>query len=160
MLPGMKWRIAGALIALVMTGFVAAAEEASPLSPADLKQILGFVDTIGSKQSFPAPIAQNLGLSKDAKQDLSVVSVVSKDKRIFFCRSDLDASDYIIWVIGSAKKSSSMFVTHKDLKLSRALYMRNEAAPQLQNTDDPQVEANYKKALAGLAADLHKTKSQ
>jgi hypothetical protein len=158
MLPGMKWRIAGALIALVMTGFVAAAEEASPLSPADLKKLLTDVDTIGSKQSFPAPMAQNLGLSQDAKQDLPVVSIVTNDHRIFFCRSGLDAGDYVIWVIGQDEKSSSMFVTRKDLKLTRALYMRNETAPQLQNTGDPQVEADYKKALAGLAADLHKTK--
>ena len=160
MLPVMKWPIAGALIALLMTGFVAAAQEASPLSPADLKQILTFVDTIGSKQTFPAPMAQNLGLSQDAKLDLSVVSIVTNDHRIFFCRSGLDANDYIIWVIGSDKKSSSMFVTHQDLKLARALYMRNETAPQLQNTGDPQIEADYKKALAGLAADLHKTKSK
>lgn len=160
MLPGMKWRIAGALIALLMTGSVAAAEEASPLSPADLKQILTFVDTIGSKQSFPAPMAQNLGLSQDAKQDLPVVSIVTNDHRIFFCRSGLDAGDYVIWVIGSDQKSSSMFVTHADLKLSRALYMRNETIPQLRNVGNPEVKAAYKKALAGLASDLHKTKGK
>jgi pseudouridine-5'-phosphate glycosidase len=159
MLSGMKWRIAGALIALLMTGFVASAENASPLSPADLKQLLTFVDTVGSKQTFAAPMAKNLGLSKDEKQDLPVVSVVTNDHRIYFCRSGLDASDYIIWVIGSDKKSSSMFVTHDDLKLSRALDLKADAIPQLQNINNDEVAANYEKALAALAQDLHKTKS-
>ncbi|MDE2286498.1 MAG: hypothetical protein KGK33_17945 [Hyphomicrobiales bacterium] len=160
MLPGMKWRIAFAVIALLMTGFATSAKDASTLSPDDLKKILGFVDTIGAKQIFPAPMAENLGLSKDAKQDLPVVSIVTDNHQIYFCRSSLDASDYIIWVIGSDKKSSSMFVTHEDLKLVRALYMRDEAMPQLQNVGDPKVIADYEKALAGLASDLHKTKNR
>jgi pseudouridine-5'-phosphate glycosidase len=143
-----------------VAGFIASAEEASPLSPADLKKLLTYVDTVGAKQTFAPPMAQNLGLSQDAKQDLPVVSVVTSDHGIYFCRSGLDVSDYIIWVIGSDQKSSSMFVTHQDLKLVRALYMRAEAIPQLQNVNDDEVEAHYKKALAALARDLQKTKSQ
>ena len=69
-----------------------------------------------------------------------------------------DAADYLIWVIGPDQKSSSMFVTHEDLKLARALYMRADAIPQLQNVNDDDVLTNYKKALAALAEDLHKTK--
>ena len=160
MLSRMKWPIAGALLAVLMTGFIASAEEASPLSPADLKKLLTYVDTIGLKQTFPAPMAQNLGLSQDEKQDLPVVSVVTDDHTVYFCRSGLDANDYVIWVIGSDKKSSSMFVTHQDLKLVRALYVKAEAIPQLQNITDDEVEANYEKALAALARDLHKTKNQ
>lgn len=160
MLPRIKWQIAGALLAVLVAGFIASAEEASPLSSADLKKLLTYVDTIGAKQTLPPPMAQNLGLSQDAKQGLPVVSVVTSDHRIYFCRSGLNASDYIIWVISSDQKSSSMFVTHQDLKLVRALYMRAEAIPQLQHVDDPKVEDDYKKALAALAQDLQKTKSQ
>jgi len=160
MLSRIKWRIAGALLAASMTGFIASAQDAAPLSPADLKKLLTYVDTIGSKQSFPPPMAKNLGLSQDEKQNLPVVSVATNDHRVYFCRSGLDANDYIIWAIASDQKSSSMFVTHQDLKLARALYMRAEAVPQLQNVNDDEVEANYEKALAALAQDLNKTKSR
>jgi len=105
-------------------------------------------------------MAKNLGLSQDEKQNLPVVSVATNDHRVYFCRSGLDANDYIIWAIASDQKSSSMFVTHQDLKLARALYMRAEAVPQLQNVNDDEVEANYEKALAALAQDLNKTKSR
>jgi len=158
MLARIKWQIAGALLAALMTGFIASAEEASPLSSADLKQLLTYVDTIGAKQTFPPPTAQNLGLSQDANQDLPVVSVVTSDHRIYFCRSGLDASDFIIWVIGSDQKTSSMFVTHQDLKLVRALYMHAEAIPQLRNVNADEVVADYKMALAALAQDLRSTK--
>ena len=160
-----KWRMAGALLAVLisaaavsMAASIGFAEDASPLSPADLKKLLSYIDTVGVKQIFPPPMARNLGLSQDEKQDLPVVSVVTNDHKIYFCRSELDAKDYIIWVIGSGEKSSSMFVTHQDLKLTRAMYLRAEAIPQLQNIDDDQVLTEYKKALTALSQDLHKTK--
>jgi hypothetical protein len=161
-----KWRIAAAFLAILITASVVLmaastgfAEEASPLAPADLKKLLGYIDTIGVKQTFPPPMARNLGLTEDLKQDLPVVSVVTNDHKVYFCRSELDAKDYIIWVIGSDKKSSSMFVTHDDLKLTRAMYMRADAIPQLQNIDDDEVLTEYKHALEALSQDLHKTKS-
>lgn len=154
-----KWRIAAALLGVLMTASMAFAQDAPPLSPADLKKLLSYVDTIGVKQTFPPPMARNLGFSQDLKQDLPVVSVVTNDHKIYFCRSELDAKDYLIWVIGPNEKSSSMFVTHDDLKLARALYMRAEAIPQLQNVNDDEVLTEYNKALAGLASDLKKTKS-
>jgi len=159
-----KWRIAGAFLAVLVTVSAASmaasigfAEEASPLSPADLKKLLGYVDTIGVKQTFPPPTAKNLGLSRDEKQDLPVVSVATNDHKIYFCRSELDAKDYIIWAIGSDQKSSSLFVTHDDLKLTRAMYMRAEAIPQLQNTDDDEVLTAYRHALRALSQDLKKS---
>jgi hypothetical protein len=153
------WRIAAALLGvLMMSASVGFAEEAPPLSPADFKKLVGYIDTIGVKQTFPPPMARNLGLSQDLKQDLPVVSVVTNDHKVYFCRSELDAKDYLIWVIGSDKKSSSMFVTHDDLKLASALYMRAEAIPQRQNVNDDEVLTEYKKALAALSQDLHKTK--
>jgi len=108
-----KWRIARAFLgvlmtasAVLMTASPGFAQDASPLSPADLKKLLNYVDTIGVKQSFAAPMARNLGLSQDDKQDLPVVSIVTNDHKIYFCRSELDAADYLIWVIGSDQKSS------------------------------------------------------
>lgn len=154
-----KWQIAGAVLAVLMTASIASAEDASSLSPADLKKLLTYVDSIGVKQNFAPPMAKNLGLSEDEKQDLPVVSVVTSDHRIYFCRSGLDAKDYLIWVIGADQKSSSIFVTHQDLKLTRALHMRANTIPQLQNIHDDEVEVAYEKALAGLAQDLKKTGS-
>jgi pseudouridine-5'-phosphate glycosidase len=160
MLSRMKWLISGALLAALMTASIASAEAASPLSSADLKKLLTYLDSIGVKQNFAAPMANNLGLSQDEKQELPVVSVVTSDHKIYFCRSSLNAKDYIIWVIGAHEKSSSIFVTHDDLKLTRALYMQAEKIPQLQNLHDDEVEAAYEKALAALAQDLKKTNSQ
>ena len=159
-----KWRIAGPFLAVLIaasTVLMAAsagfAEEAPPLSPADLKKLLGYVDTIGVKQTFPPPMARNLGLTQDEKQDLPVVSVTTNDHKIYFCRSELDAKDFIIWVIGSDEKSSSIFVTHQDLKLTRAMHMRAEAIPQLQNTDDDEILTEYRHALMALSQDLKKS---
>ena len=161
MLP--KWRIAGAFLGVVMTAFLGSAslgsaEEAPPLSPADLKTLLSYIDSIGVKQSFPAPMAKNLGLSSDEKKDLPVVSIVTNDHRVYFCRSGLDPKDYIIWVIGSDQKSSSMFVTHQDLKLTRALYMYADQVPQLQAVNDASVVTNYARGLTALSQDLRKSK--
>jgi hypothetical protein len=162
MLP--KWRIAGALvgvfafIGVLMTASAGSAEEAAPLSPAELKQLLSYIDSIGVKQSFPAPMAKNLGLSSDDKKDLPVVSIVTNDHRVYFCRSGLDAKDYIIWVVAPDQKSSSMFVTHQDLKLTRALSMHADAVPQLENINDAAVVTNYARGLAALSQDLRKTK--
>jgi hypothetical protein len=153
-----KWRIAGALLGVLMTATVGSAEEAPPLSAADLKQLVSYVDSIGVKQSFPAPMAKNLGLSSDEKKDLPVVSIVTNDHRVYFCRSELDAKDYIIWVIAPDQKSSSMFVTHQDLKLTRAMYMHADAVPQLENINDAAVVTNYARSLAALSKDLRKTK--
>lgn len=160
MLSRRKWLISSALLAALMTASIASVEAASPLSPADLKKLLSYVDSIGVKQSFPAPMAKNLGFSQDEKQELPVVSVVTSDHKTYFCRSGLNAKDYIIWVIGPNAKSSSMFVTHDDLKLTRALYMQAEKIPQLQNIHDDEVEIAYEKALAALAQDLKKTNGQ
>jgi len=75
----------------------AAAEEARPpISAAQLQKILKFVDTIGGKEEFPPPTAQNLGISTDPNQKLPVTVVVTDDKKVYFCRSELNPSDYII----------------------------------------------------------------
>jgi hypothetical protein len=157
--PRIKLLIAGGIFAVLAAGLASAQEEA-PLSPADFKKLISLVDTTGTKETFPPPIAANLGLSQDKNKDLPIVNIVTTDNRIYFCRSGWDAKDYIIWVIGEDEKSSKMFVTHADLKLTRALYMRAYAVPQLQNTNDPAVEADYKKALAALAKDIQQRKTK
>jgi hypothetical protein len=161
-----KWRSATALLAVLttasavlMAASIGFAQEAPPLSPADLKKLVNYVDTIGVKQTFAPPMARNLGLSQDEKQDLPVVSIVTNDHKVYFCRSELDAKDYLIWVIGSDEKSSSIFVTHQDLKLARALYMHADAIPQLQNVNEDEVLTEYKHALTALSQDLKKTKN-
>ena len=67
----MKRLLVAALFAISLSGSsittanFAAAEEARPLSAAQLQKILKFVDTIGAKEEFPPPTAQNLGVSGD-----------------------------------------------------------------------------------------------
>jgi hypothetical protein len=153
-----KWRIAGALVGVLMTASLGSAEEAPPLSAADLKQLVSYVDSMGVKQNFPAPMAKNLGLSSDEKKDLPVVSIVTNDHRVYFCRSGLDAKDYIIWVIAPDEKSSTMYVMRQDLKLTHALYLHADAIPQQLFINAADVVNNYKRALEALSRDLRKTK--
>jgi hypothetical protein len=158
-----KWRIAGALLGVLTAASLGSAslglaEDAPPLSPADFKKLVSYIDNVGVKQTFPAPMAKNLGLSSDEKKDLPVVSIVTNDHRIYFCRSGLDANDYIIWVIGADEKSSSMFVTHQDLKLTHALSMHADAVPQIESINDSLVVTNYAHSLAALSQDLRKSK--
>jgi hypothetical protein len=153
-----KWPVAGALLGILMTASLGFAEDAPPLSSADLKQLLTYIDSIGVKQNFPAPMAKNLGLSPDDKKDLPVVSIVTNDHRVYFCRSGLDTKDYIIWVIAPDQKSSAMFVTHQDLRLTRALYLHADATPQLRHINESEVVTSYKHGLEALSEDLRKTK--
>jgi hypothetical protein len=158
-----KWRTAGAVLGVLMTaslGFASlgSAEEPPPLSAADLKKLLSDLDSYGAKESFPPPMAKNLGLSQDEKRNLPVVSIVTSDHKVYFLRSGLDAKDLIVWVIGADEKSSAMFVTHQDLKLTRALYMHADQVPQLQAINDAAVVTNYARGLAALSQDLRKTK--
>jgi hypothetical protein len=58
--------MAGALAAgALIIATLAVAEEARPISHVQLQKILKFVDTIGGKEEFPPPTAQNLGVSSD-----------------------------------------------------------------------------------------------
>ena len=100
----MKRLLVAAILAMTMAGTWAiaatwaAAEEARPISPAQLQKILKFVDTIGGKEEFPPPTAHDLGISGDPNQKLPVTVVVTDDKKVYFCRSELNPADYIIWV--------------------------------------------------------------
>ena len=61
-----------------------AGEGVRPISPAQLQKILKFVDTIGGKEEFPPPTAQNLGISGDPNQKLPVTVVVTDDNKVYF----------------------------------------------------------------------------
>ena len=121
----MKRLLVAAILAMSMAGTWAAAEEARPSSPAQLQKILKFVDTIGGKEEFPGPTAQNLGISTDPNQALPVTVVVTDNHKVYFCRSELNPADYIIWVRAADKESSYLFLTNSDLKMIRTVYLKN-----------------------------------
>jgi hypothetical protein len=148
-----KLLVAFALLMSMITTWVVA-EEARPLSAAQLEKILKFVDTIGGKEEFPGPTAQNLGISSDPNQALPVTVVVTDNHKVYFCRSDLNPADYIIWVRGSDKESSYMFLTHADLKLVRALYLRNNGFPDVLDAPSAHIQTIYKDALVALGKDV------
>ena len=82
---------------------------------------------------------------------------MTSDHRVYFCRSQLNPDDYIIWVRGPDNLSSYMFSTRADLKLRRALYLRANEFPQPQTSISPQVQAIYNEALTALAKDVDKS---
>jgi hypothetical protein len=145
---------AAAVLTMAMAGPLAAATDAPPMSAVQLQKILKFVDTIGSKQEFAPPTAQSLGLSKDPAQKLPVTVVVTDDHKVYFCRSDLNPADYIIWVRLPDNKTAYMFLTHADLKLVSAIYLRTEAFPMRADVASGQVQSAYRDALAALAKDV------
>ena len=152
----MKRLLVAAILVVSMAGTWAAADEARPISSAQLQKILKFVDTIGGKEEFPPPTAHDLGISTDPNQKLPVTVVVTDDKKVYFCRSELNPADYIIWVRTPDKDSSYMFLTHADLKLVRTLYLKNQAFPQVLDVPSTQIQTVYKDALVALGKDVDK----
>jgi hypothetical protein len=159
----MRARMKSLLVAVVLVlstlSTWATAEEARPISAAQLQKILKFVDTIGGKEELPGPTAQNLGVSSDPNQALPVTVVVTDNHKVYFCRSDLNPADYVIWVRTSDQESSYMFLTHADLKLVRTLHLRNNGFPEILDAPSPQVQAIYKDALLALGKDIDRTSS-
>lgn len=147
----MKRLLATALLAVLTATTVASAQEA-PISKAQLQKMQKYLQTVGTKTTFPAPTAASLGLSSDVSQLLPVVMTGTSDQTIYFCRSELNPADYIVWVrVANDKTASYMFSTHADFKMMRALYLRAEKFPQPVDTNSSEVQTVYKKALAELA---------
>ena len=146
--------VAVALSTMAVAGALAAANDARPMSQAQLQKVLKFIDTIGAKEEFAPPTAQSLGLSSDPSQKLPVTVVVTDDHKVYFCRSDLNPADYIIWVRSPDNKSSYMFLTHADLIPARALYLQSEAFPMPADVASSQVQGVYQGALTALAKDI------
>jgi len=156
----MKRLLAAAVLAVSIVGGCAVAadsavaEDAAPISAAQLQKVLKFIDTIGAKEDLPPPTAQNLGLSNDANQALPVTVVVTDDHKVYFCRSELNQADYIVWARTSDKDASYMFLTHADLKLVRALHLRFNGFPDVMDNPPAQVRAIYNDALVALGKDV------
>jgi hypothetical protein len=156
----MKRLLAAAILAMSIAGSCAvvagsaAAEAAPPISAAQLQKIMKFVETIGAKEDLPPPTAQNLGVSNDANQALPVTVVVTDDHKVYFCRSELNPTDFIVWARTSDKDSSYMFLTHADLKLVRALHLRFNGFPDVMDAPPAPVRAIYKDALVALGKDV------
>ncbi len=155
----MKRLLAAAILTLLTAGMLASAQDAPPISPAQFQKLEKFIDTIGAKQEFPAPTALNLGLSTDPTLVLPVVMVVTNDHRVYFCRSELDPKDFIIWVRTPENDASYMFSTHADFKLARALHLRTNKFPDVVDANSTQIQAMYRSALVALAKDVDSTSS-
>jgi hypothetical protein len=155
----MKRLLAAAFLTLLIAATFASAQEAPPISAAQFQKMQKFLDTIGSKETFSAPAAQNLGLSNDVAQDLPVVVIRTNDRTVYFCRSELNPADFIVWFRVPDNASSYMFATHADFKLMRALYLHTDAFPLPADIESSQVLAAYKKALLALAKDIDSSHS-
>ncbi len=93
----MRRLLVAAVLIILASGTLASAQDTPPISPAQLQKLLKFIDVIGAKQEFPAPTALSLGVSDDPSKVLPVLAVVTDDHKVYFCRSQLDPADYIIW---------------------------------------------------------------
>ena len=72
------------------------------------------------------------------------------------CRSELNPSDYIIWVRAADNELSYLFLTNSDLKVIRTVYLKNSAFPQVLNEPSAQIQRIYKDALVALGKDVDK----
>ena len=153
-----RWLAALAVTFFAFSGAAPAQNQAQlPVSPIQLQKILRYLDKIGSKQNFPAPTAQSLGLSKDPGQALPVTVIMTDDHRVYFCRSDLNHADYVIWVRMPGNGGSYMFSTNASLAPGHALYMHTDEFPRNENVNSPHIQDIYKRSLAALAADIQKS---
>ena len=152
-------RLLAAAMLTVMTAGMSAAQDAPPISPAQLQKILKFIDTIGGKEEFPPPTAQNLGISDDPNQKLPVTVVVTDDHKVYFCRSDLNPADYIIWARVADNDTSYLFLTHSDLKLVRAVHLKSAGFPDVVDAPSAQIQAIYRDALVALGKDVSRGSS-
>ena len=157
----MKRLLAAAILTLLTAGMLASAQDAPLISPSQLQKILSFMDfsPVDAKHEFPPPTALNLGFSTDPALPLPVVMVVTNDHKVYFCRSELDPKDYIVWVRTADKDASYMFSTHADFKLVRALHLRANKFPDVIDGNSTQVQTIYKNALMTLAKDVDSTLS-
>ena len=53
-----------------------------------------------------------------------------RDHNVYFCRSDLNPADYIIWV-RAANALSYLFLTDSGLKMLRAVHLKTAAFPEV-----------------------------
>lgn len=150
-----RW-LAAAVITVLTAGGLASAQNKPLIAAGELQKILKYVDTIGSKKSFAPPTAQNLGFSSDPNQTLPVTVIMTDDHRVYFCRSELNPDDYVLWV-RLPGNDSYMFATHPNFELVRALYMPTENFPKVMDVKSAKVLDLYKRGLAWLVQDINKS---
>ena len=153
----MKRSFVAAVLMIFGASTFAAAQGPPLVSAAQLQKILKFVDKVGAKEEFAAPIPKDLGLSNDPSQTLPVVSVVTADHRIYFCRSRANPNDFVIWA--HTGNSSYMFSTHADFKLIGAVYLLENNTPKVEDVNSAKVRAVYDDALKALAKDVDNSPS-
>ena len=157
----MKRLLAAAILTMLTAGMLVSAQDAPLISPAQLQKLLKFMDfaPADAKHEFPPPTAHSLGFSNDPNQILPVVMAVTNDHKVYFCRSELNPKDYIIWVRTPDNDASYMFSTHADFKLIRALHLSNSKFPDIVDGNSIKVQTIYKNALVALAKDVDSTLS-
>jgi hypothetical protein len=72
-----------------------------------------------------------------------------RDHKVYFCRSDLNPADYIIWV-RAANALSYLFLTDSGLKLIRAVHLKTAAFPEVLDVPTARIQAICKNALVAL----------
>lgn len=149
-----------ALTIVLISATLACAQEAPPISAAQIQKLLKSVDTIGAKQTFPAPTAQSLGLTPDPLLALPVVMIVTDDHSVYLARSEINRSDYIIWVRTPDNTASYMFATHPDFEPTHGLYLRANDFPMSIDLNATQVQAVYRAALTALGKDADKSRAR
>jgi hypothetical protein len=142
------------VVAVVSAATFSLAQDAPLISPPQLQKMLKFLDKSGAKETFPAPVAHDLGLSDDLSKELPIKSLVTNDHKVYFCRSELDPKDYIVWVRMPDDVSSYMFLTHADFKMARAVLLRTNEFPAQQDLSSKKVQAVFRNALTSLAKDV------
>jgi hypothetical protein len=153
----MNRSFAAAVLMIFSVATSAAGQEAPLISTARLQKLLKFADAIGTKEELAAPIPIYLGLSTNPFQALPVVSVVTTDHQVFFCRSRVNPKDFVIWAhIGN---TSYMFSTHADFKLIGAIYLEENEVPKVEDVNSSKVRSVYKDALKALAKDVDNSHS-
>ena len=151
----MNRRLAAAGLATAVifaVGQLASGQEASPISKTQLQKLLKFVDTLGAQEEFPGPTAQNLGFTDQPFLTLRVQSVVTSDHHVYFCRSELNPEDYVVWAVNG--NTSYLFSTHADFKLIRAVHLDEHNVQRLEDSKSAKIQAAYIEALRDLAKDV------
>jgi hypothetical protein len=152
-----RWLLA-VVFAMSTSGAVVSAADAPIISATQFQKLQKFLDTIGGKENFPAPMSEALGFSNDLTAVLPVLQITTDDHTVYFSRSQLNPEDYIIWARTKGDNQSSyMFSTHSDFKLIRALYLHTNDFPKLQDINSPKIQTLYRNALVALAKDVDKS---
>ena len=146
----MKRLLATALLAVLAATAVASAQQAL-ISAAQLQKMLKFFQIVGTKTSLSGADGRKPWIFKRRVPNPSGPHDGNVDQTIYFCRSELNPADYVVWVrVANDKTASYMFSTHADFKMVLVCICA-EKFPQPVDINSNEVQTVYKKALAELA---------